>query len=287
MDANRSLADARNIAQNGMMIEINRADAAEALVASAEAELAALVAANKSLAAELTSLSETLAKVERQLADLWCDVQAVDATTPAPPSEAWHHGGMGGGDDDGYDMTGLNGGPTHRDVRNWAAVATIGDAFGRALLSYVDRCEQAERACSKCGNKRCPRATFHGNDCSGSNEPGQLPLTDTPGGAACNHSRHKPVKSLAVDLAEHEERVMALDASRSRAELPPASPPTPSCVHVRPPQPHPADPSCVIPAGHDDVLTTGKLVDALRSLGKRDWSKYDWQQLADELEKRK
>lgn len=27
--------------------------------------------------------------------------------------------------------------------------------------------------CPTCGNKRCPKATFHGNDCTGSNEPGQ------------------------------------------------------------------------------------------------------------------
>lgn len=28
--------------------------------------------------------------------------------------------------------------------------------------------------CADCGNKRCPRATFHGNECSGSNAPGQV-----------------------------------------------------------------------------------------------------------------
>lgn len=27
--------------------------------------------------------------------------------------------------------------------------------------------------CATCGNKRCPRAEFHDNECSGSNEPGQ------------------------------------------------------------------------------------------------------------------
>lgn len=27
--------------------------------------------------------------------------------------------------------------------------------------------------CAKCGNKRCPHATDHRNECSGSNEPGQ------------------------------------------------------------------------------------------------------------------
>ncbi|WP_238840734.1 hypothetical protein [Prescottella equi] len=27
--------------------------------------------------------------------------------------------------------------------------------------------------CESCGNKRCPRATYHGHACTGSNEPGQ------------------------------------------------------------------------------------------------------------------
>lgn len=27
--------------------------------------------------------------------------------------------------------------------------------------------------CPSCGNKRCPKATFHENECTGSNEPGQ------------------------------------------------------------------------------------------------------------------
>lgn len=29
--------------------------------------------------------------------------------------------------------------------------------------------------CPGCGNKRCPRASWHGNDCTGSNEPDQEP----------------------------------------------------------------------------------------------------------------
>lgn len=28
--------------------------------------------------------------------------------------------------------------------------------------------------CQKCGNKRCPHATYHGFACTESNEPGQL-----------------------------------------------------------------------------------------------------------------
>lgn len=27
--------------------------------------------------------------------------------------------------------------------------------------------------CPDCGNKRCPRATYHGHDCNWSNDPGQ------------------------------------------------------------------------------------------------------------------
>lgn len=27
--------------------------------------------------------------------------------------------------------------------------------------------------CSECGNKRCPKSTYHENECTGSNEPGQ------------------------------------------------------------------------------------------------------------------
>ena len=30
-----------------------------------------------------------------------------------------------------------------------------------------------EVVCSTCGNKRCPKATAHWQDCTGSNEPGQ------------------------------------------------------------------------------------------------------------------
>lgn len=44
--------------------------------------------------------------------------------------------------------------------------------------------------CPDCGNKRCPKATHHANECSGSNEPGQTgsryeaTTPDTTGGAA-------------------------------------------------------------------------------------------------------
>lgn len=52
---------------------------------------------------------------------------------------------------------------------------------------YCIRCDEAKRSkltgaarimrrfpmCPDCGNKRCPKSTWHGNACSGSNEPGQ------------------------------------------------------------------------------------------------------------------
>ena len=31
------------------------------------------------------------------------------------------------------------------------------------------------RGCPTCGNKRCPKVSDHGNRCTGSNEPGQIP----------------------------------------------------------------------------------------------------------------
>jgi len=37
------------------------------------------------------------------------------------------------------------------------------DMFGRRMI-----------LCPTCGNKRCPKATDHGNTCTNSNEPGQV-----------------------------------------------------------------------------------------------------------------
>ncbi len=39
----------------------------------------------------------------------------------------------------------------------------------RGTLMWMDRMI----CCRVCGNKRCPKATYHGNECNGSNEPGQ------------------------------------------------------------------------------------------------------------------
>lgn len=58
--------------------------------------------------------------------------------------------------------------------------------FNWSESCWCFKCDEAERAksdnplsymrmnlCPDCGNKRCPRATDHRNDCTGSNEPGQ------------------------------------------------------------------------------------------------------------------
>lgn len=37
--------------------------------------------------------------------------------------------------------------------------------------------------CPDCGNKRCPHATYHGNACTGSNEPGQAGSSYSGGSA--------------------------------------------------------------------------------------------------------
>lgn len=39
------------------------------------------------------------------------------------------------------------------------------DAFPVTIYTFI--------VCPVCGNKRCPRATDHSNECTGSNEPGQ------------------------------------------------------------------------------------------------------------------
>lgn len=35
--------------------------------------------------------------------------------------------------------------------------------------------------CPTCGNKRCPKASWHENECTGSNEPGQVGSFYGPG----------------------------------------------------------------------------------------------------------
>jgi hypothetical protein len=48
------------------------------------------------------------------------------------------------------------------DSPTWPSDSVWGTAFSRRMS-----------LCPHCGNKRCPGAANHRNDCSGSNEPGQ------------------------------------------------------------------------------------------------------------------
>lgn len=45
------------------------------------------------------------------------------------------------------------------------AMDDLGDAGWRLRAFMI--------LCPTCGNKRCPRATYHGHDCTGSNKSGQ------------------------------------------------------------------------------------------------------------------
>ena len=49
-------------------------------------------------------------------------------------------------------------------------------------LGFANRSITRMAVCPDCGNKRCPKASFHGNACTNSNAPGQ------PGSRDGNHS---------------------------------------------------------------------------------------------------
>ena len=60
--------------------------------------------------------------------------------------------------------------------------------------------------CSECGNKRCPRAEFHDNECSGSNAAGQSGSVRYPA-----HDPNKPrltgeelLALMTADVKDHE-----------------------------------------------------------------------------------
>jgi len=40
-------------------------------------------------------------------------------------------------------------------------------------LEFIEQFSRPFIVCAMCGNKRCPKATWHGNQCSGSNHTGQ------------------------------------------------------------------------------------------------------------------
>lgn len=47
------------------------------------------------------------------------------------------------------------------------------EAKAAASGNWYDALATGMMVCPECGNKRCPRAAWHGNACTGSNEPGQ------------------------------------------------------------------------------------------------------------------
>lgn len=74
--------------------------------------------------------------------------------------------------------------PTPERPNGASGVSVDPDEGGRACSCWTCTKERAEArdglglgmpmcVCSDCGNKRCPKATHHDNECSGSNRPGQ------------------------------------------------------------------------------------------------------------------
>lgn len=58
------------------------------------------------------------------------------------------------------------------DLEEEAVISVVRAAFdrwGRGKAPFP-----AMRVCPECGNKRCPKATLHTLECTGSNEPGSL-----------------------------------------------------------------------------------------------------------------
>lgn len=61
--------------------------------------------------------------------------------------------------------------------------------------------------CEHCGNKRCPKASYHGYKCTGSNEPGQTPelIGDCDGLEHCNCSAPYSVTVSVVEDGEGDK----------------------------------------------------------------------------------
>lgn len=47
------------------------------------------------------------------------------------------------------------------------------DCLDDPLLGYLNPVMYRMVVCPRCGNKRCPKATFHENECTNSNKPDQ------------------------------------------------------------------------------------------------------------------
>jgi hypothetical protein len=71
--------------------------------------------------------------------------------------------------------------------------------------------------CADCGNKRCPKATWHENACSGSNEPDQE--------AKCPDTNFR-IEQVRALMEAHDlllEEIVRADTAQPVAELPPAA----------------------------------------------------------------
>ena len=63
------------------------------------------------------------------------------------------------------------------------------EALAAETGNWLDGIRTGMMCCAECGNKRCPKAAWHGNACTGSNEPGQpgSAYPATPGRTAGGH----------------------------------------------------------------------------------------------------
>lgn len=48
------------------------------------------------------------------------------------------------------------------------------EMLAEGKMKWFEALVQPMWLCPMCGNKRCPKATWHGYKCTGSNEPGQV-----------------------------------------------------------------------------------------------------------------
>lgn len=67
------------------------------------------------------------------------------------------------------------------------AYGITGCGCGRCVHDVISKREGAEAlmypfiVCADCGNKRCPKASWHGYKCTRSNKPGQFCEEEPPG----------------------------------------------------------------------------------------------------------
>lgn len=81
------------------------------------------------------------------------------------------------------------------------------------LAAGVSVFERKFIVCSKCGNKRCPKAEYHGYVCSGSNELGQMAeLEPLPVDAEAMLAAIEPALTDEAILAQRDRALDILDA---------------------------------------------------------------------------